>query len=65
MAGIVATVPPSKKSKAEAGRIGAAKRWGDAPRVVRIADLTLEQRRLVQALIDAARAANKAQDVAA
>lgn len=38
----------------ESGRRGARKRWG-AQRVVRLDDLTPEQRRLVSALIDAAR----------
>lgn len=41
-------------AKVAAGQAGARKRWG-APRVVRIDDLTPEQRRLVLALIDAAR----------
>jgi hypothetical protein len=40
----------------EAGRRGARSRWGSEPRVVRIADLTPPQRRLVLALIAAARA---------
>lgn len=41
--------------RVRAGHIGATRRWGAEPRVVRIADLTSEQRRLVLALIDAAR----------
>lgn len=41
-------------AKVRAGRIGAAVRWRQ-PRVVRLDDLTGEQRRLVMALIDAAR----------
>jgi hypothetical protein len=40
----------------EAGRRGAVKRWGIEPRVVRLDDLTAAQRRLVLALVDAARA---------
>lgn len=41
-----------------AGRRGAAARWARGPRrVVRLTDLTPEQRRLVLALIDAVRTA--------
>ncbi len=39
----------------EAGRRGARRRWGDEPRVVRLDALTPAQRRLVLALVDAAR----------
>ena len=40
----------------ESGRRGAAKRWaGHTPRIVRLDDLTNPQRRLVMALVDAAR----------
>jgi hypothetical protein len=39
---------------AEFGLRGARRRWGE-PRVVRIAELTPQQRRLVLALVDAAR----------
>ena len=39
----------------EAGRRGAVRRWGPEPRVVRLDDLTSPQRRLVLALVDAAR----------
>lgn len=41
-------------SREEAGRIAARARWGE-PRSVKIADLTPPQRRLVLALVDAAR----------
>jgi hypothetical protein len=42
-------------AKQRAGLAGARRRWGDAARVVRLADLSPEQRRLVLALVDAAR----------
>ena len=41
-------------TKAEAGALGARKRWGP-PRIVRLDDLTTDQRRLVLALVAAAR----------
>jgi hypothetical protein len=41
--------------KQRAGKIGAAKRWGAEPRIVRLDALTPPQRRLVLALVDAAR----------
>jgi hypothetical protein len=44
----------------ETGRAGARKRWGP-PRTVRLDALSLEQRRLVLALIDAAKAATASQ----
>lgn len=44
--------------KARAGRIGARRRWGD-PGVVRLDDLTPPQRRLVLALVEAARAEHR------
>lgn len=40
--------------KVKAGRIGALKRWGE-PKTVKLHDLTPDQRRLVLALVDAAR----------
>jgi hypothetical protein len=43
-------------SKARAGALGARKRWGSEPSIVRLHDLTDAQRRLVLALIAAARA---------
>lgn len=43
----------------EAGRKGALRRWGE-PKVVRLDDLTEDQRRLVRALIEAARAGRAA-----
>lgn len=42
-----------------AGRKAAAARWGEA-RIVRLDDLTPAQRRLVLALVDAAKEANEA-----
>lgn len=44
-----------RMTKTEAGRLGARQRWGPEPRVVRLTELTPEQRRLVVALVDAAR----------
>ncbi|HEY8869280.1 MAG TPA: hypothetical protein VIM30_07800 [Candidatus Limnocylindrales bacterium] len=41
--------------KVRAGKIGADIRWGSEPRVVRLDQLTPPQRRLVVALVDAAR----------
>jgi hypothetical protein len=51
----------------ESGLRGARKRWaGHNPRVVRLDSLTAEQRRLVMALIEAAKSEPKAvEDVAA
>lgn len=43
--------------KQAAGKKGADARWGE-PRVVRLDDLTPAQRRLVVALVEAAREAN-------
>ena len=42
--------------KVHAGRLGALKRWGE-PRVVRLDEMTPDQRRLVLALVDAAKKA--------
>jgi hypothetical protein len=50
-------------AKVRAGRASAAKRWGSAPRVVRLDALTPDQRRLVLALINAASHENAAADV--
>jgi hypothetical protein len=50
----------SREDKARAGALGARKRWGPR-RVVRLDDLTPEQRAVVMALVDAAKAA-KASD---
>jgi hypothetical protein len=50
-------------AKVAAGRAGAASRWGP-PRVVRIDQLTPEQRRLVVALIEAAKAGKAGDDAA-
>lgn len=45
-------------TKVRAGSIGARARWGD-PGVVRLDELTPPQRRLVLALVDAAKAETK------
>jgi hypothetical protein len=45
--------------KTAAGKLGARARWGD-PGVVNLSDLTPAQRRLVLALVDAAKAERKA-----
>ncbi len=48
-------------TKVRAGRIGAEARWGPlGTRTVKIGDLTVEQRRLVLALVDAAKKAPSA-----
>lgn len=60
---MAASAPPghdarARKSpdKVKAGRAGAQVRWaGHTPRVVRLDALTAEQRRLVHALVEAAR----------
>jgi hypothetical protein len=58
-------VPGAKNPRRiAAGRIGARNRWGDTPRVVRLDDLTAPQRRLVLALIEAAKS-ERAQEQAA
>ncbi len=49
------TIAAKNPVKVKAGLASAAKRWGPEPRVVRLDDLTAPQRRLVLALIDAAR----------
>ena len=46
-------------AKVRAGTIGAAARWGPERRQVDIRDLSPEQRRLVLALVEAARASDK------
>jgi hypothetical protein len=43
--------------KVRAGQIGARVRWGEQPRVIRLDELTSDQRRLVVALVDAAKSA--------
>lgn len=53
-----------KLSKAEAGRLGARAKWG-APRIVRLDSLTNEQRRLVLALVEAAKASQLEDEKAA
>lgn len=41
--------------KVKAGKIGATKRWGAEPRVIRLDELDPPKRRLILALVDAAR----------
>lgn len=41
--------------KVKAGKAGMRARWGAEPRVIRLDELTAPQRRLVLALVDAAR----------
>jgi len=41
--------------KVAAGKIGARTRWGEQPRVVRLDELTADQRRLVLTLVEAAK----------
>ena len=48
-----------KYSKRDAGRLGARRRWGDQPRVVRLDELSPEQRAVVIALINAHKSANE------
>jgi hypothetical protein len=48
--------------KVKAGRAAALKRWGAEPRVIRLDDLTAPQRRLVIALVNAARKEAAADD---
>jgi hypothetical protein len=50
--------------KVRAGQTGARKRWGEEPRVVRLDDLTPAQRRLVLALVEAARAESRPPEAA-
>ena len=47
-------------SPRERGRMGARRRWGAEPRVVRLDELTPAQRRLVLALVEAAKAEHTA-----
>lgn len=54
------TTPPGLTSE-EYGRIGAEKRWGP-PRTARLDDLTADQRRLILAMIDAAKAEIRAEN---
>jgi hypothetical protein len=56
----VATKDPRK---VKAGKASARVRWGDTPRVVRLDTLSSAQRRLVLALVDAARAERERDEV--
>lgn len=56
MANAAVSIPADLSEKrARAGREGARKRWGE-PGVIHLAELTPPQRRLVLALVDAAKA---------
>lgn len=44
--------PPKNPDKQRAGLLGAHARWGDQRRIVRLDDLTGEQRALVLALVE-------------
>ena len=50
-------------AKVAAGKAGAVARWG-APRRLQLGDLTPDQRRLVLALVEAAREANAVRQAA-
>ena len=50
---------PRPLTHQERGHLGAVKRWADHPGPIRINDLTVDQRRVVLALIAAQRAANE------
>ncbi len=53
---MLSTAKPRDPLKVKAGKIGAAVRWADhANKTVRIDDLTADQRRLVMALVAAAK----------
>lgn len=61
---MVSTPAPVKNPlKVEAGRVGARRRWGP-PRVVRLDELSPEQRSLVLALIAATKKASAAAESA-
>lgn len=51
--------PPRKATPAEAGRIGAKKRWGEHGRILRLDKLEPAQRAVVLALLDATKAMPK------
>ena len=55
-------VQAKNPDKVAAGIAGARARWRGERRIVRIDELTFEQRRLVLALIDAAKAGKVADD---
>ncbi len=46
---------PKNPVLVEAGKRGARSRWGEQPRLIRLDSLTSEQRRLVVALVEAAK----------
>ncbi len=48
-------VSAKNPDKVRAGLASARKRWGDTPKTVRLDDLSNAQRRLVLALVDAAK----------
>ena len=51
--------------KVRAGQVGARKRWGDYPRILRLDELPLEKRRIILALVDLGKPEEKAVDDAA
>ncbi len=57
-------VPEKNPVKVRAGLIGSRVRWGPEPRIVRLDELSDPQRRLVVALIAAAKSEAAASDVA-
>ena len=57
---------PARDERAAWGREGARRRWGDhVPRVIRLDDLTPEQRRVVLAFVELERAKKAAEPDAA
>jgi len=60
---MVTESPPRPLDHAQRGRLGAEARWGRAPRVMRLADLTVPQRRLVAELVAALKAAQPGESV--
>lgn len=47
---------PTIEDRREWGREGARRRWGDTPRLIRLDSLTADQRRLVLAFVEMAKA---------
>jgi hypothetical protein len=56
----VDTSPTKNPRRVEAGRISARRRWGAQPRSVRLDELTMEQRAVIVALVEAAKKAQAA-----
>ena len=51
-------------AKVAAGQAGARARWGDLPKTVRLDELNADERRLVLALVNAAKAAKAVENAA-